>query len=652
MTEFFDRDYSAKEAYGRLYRYAIKYRVRLIIGLLAGSITASAWIPIFQIVGPVIDEMQSAVVEKSADKLGVDLSEKQADAVAAESSGEQSIDPAAVVPSEPDLPSWFYKVEAVGEKFGLKFRDEQGRMTEAMLLIGLIVALVAVFKMVMTYINHYFLRWTGAHVVRDFRVDLFNHLQNQSLGFFGRIDVGQFMSRCTSDPQMVDRVISRTLAEACRAPFEIMISVGFVIVSAVKDGMIETLIIVVVGFPLFIIPMAVIGSLVRKWAKKALQRISYVTSKLHENVTCIRVVKAYNMESFERDKYRKINIFYLKSVMRALRFELLIGPSVECVGLVLAAVFVFYCYMRKYALSDIVPLIVPFVVAYRPMKQLSKVQAQIERGRAALGRIFSLLDVRSNLKEAENPVFKESLDDKVSFKDVCFSYEGASTPTISDVSFDIPRGAVVAVVGGTGSGKTTLANLLARFYDVSSGSVTMDGVDVKDISTEDLRKLIGVVTQETVLFNDTIANNIAYGTPGATQEQIEAAAKMANAHEFITSTDEGYERICGEKGMSLSGGERQRVAIARAILKNPPILILDEATSALDTVTERLVQDAINKLMSNRTTFAIAHRLSTIKNADNILVLENGRIKESGTHDELYEQDGDYRNLCDMQTMD
>jgi subfamily B ATP-binding cassette protein MsbA len=297
-------------------------------------------------------------------------------------------------------------------------------------------------------------------------------------------------------------------------------------------------------------------------------------------------------------------------------------------------------------------MIVPFVVAYKPMKQLSKVQAQIERGRAALVRIFSLLDVDSALPECQNPVEKRSLTDKVSFENVSFSYPGNSTPTIDNVSFDIPRGSVVAVVGGTGSGKTTLANLLARFYDVDSGSVTMDGVNVKDISTENLRRLVGVVTQETVLFNDTIANNIAYGSPDATQEDIESAAKMANAHDFIIGGENGYERVCGEKGFSLSGGERQRVAIARAILKNPPILILDEATSALDTVTERLVQDAINKLMSNRTTFAIAHRLSTIKNADNILVLENGVIKESGTHEELYEHDGDYRKLCDMQMMD
>jgi ABC-type multidrug transport system fused ATPase/permease subunit len=286
------------------------------------------------------------------------------------------------------------------------------------------------------------------------------------------------------------------------------------------------------------------------------------------------------------------------------------------------------------------------------MKQLGKVQAQIERGRAALARIYSLLDTDFSLPLAPHPVRKANFEDRVRFDHICFRYGDGPELTIKDVSFEIPYGSVVAVVGGTGSGKTTLANLLARFYDPVSGTVTMDGTDLRQMDIGGLRNLVGVVTQETVLFNDTVAANIAYGSPEATREQVVAAAKLANAHAFIMSQPDGYDRVVGEKGFALSGGERQRVAIARAILKNPPILVLAEATSALDTVTERLVQDAINKLMANRTTFAIAHRLSTIRNADLILVMEKGAVIERGTHEQLLAAGGIYRSLCDMQMLE
>ncbi len=659
MAEFFDREYGAREAYGRLYRYARKYRARLLVGLVAGSVTAGSWVPIFQLVQPLLKQFQTTseqFYEESQhdqQKPGAEHPHSVLDEGLKELA--QRTADGKPLPKDDHLPEWFEKVEAAAAKLGIKFRDAQGNMTaQLLLLLIIVVPVILLVKILTMYLNNYFLRWTGAKVVQDLRIDLFRHLQKQSLHFFGRTDVGQIMSRCTSDPQQIDHVIAHTLADLCRAPFEILVSFGFVIYFAIQNDMIETLVLVLFGFPLFIVPMAVIGSMVRKWSRKALHRIAFISSKMHENLTCIRVVKAYHTEAFEIEKYRQVNQTYIKSVLRAIRLELLITPAVEGTGILLIFIFVAYCFMRKVAVHEIAPLLVPFLVAYRPVKQLGKVQAQIERGRAALARIYSLLDLDLSLPEAEAPVRKEAFADRVRFDDVCFSYQGqgAGELTIRNVTFDIPRGSLVAVVGGTGSGKTTLANLLARFYDPLSGAVTMDGVDLRQLEVADLRKLIGVVTQETVLFNDTITSNIAYGSPEATHEEVVAAAKLANAHEFIIAQPEGYERVVGEKGFALSGGERQRVAIARAILKNPPILILDEATSALDTVTERLVQDAINKLMANRTTFAIAHRLSTIRKADLILVLDKGAIIERGTHGELFAAGGCYRKLCDMQMMD
>ena len=658
--EFFDKEYTAKQAYGRLYQYARKYRFRLLAGLLAGSVTAGSWVPVFQIVEPVLKQFQTVGVQPSvaavAPTAGAEALETARRSGGLDDSLKGLIKQAErgkPVAANDELPSWFQKVEKFGNRCGVKFRDAEGRMTGQLLLIGLFVLpLVMAVKVVAMYLNNYFLRWTGAKVVQDFRVDLFSHLQKQSLCFFGRTDVGQLMSRCTNDPQQIDQVIAHTLADLCRAPFEIAVAFGFVIYFAIKNNMLETLALVFIGFPLFLVPMAVLGNLVRKWARMAMHRISFISSKLHENLTCIRVVKAYHTEDYEIERYLQSNQFYVKSVLRAVRMELLITPSVECMGILLIGLFVVYCYFKHLAIHEIAPLLVPFLVAYRPLKQLSKVQAQVERGRAALTRIYSLLDTDMSLPLAADPVRKAGFEDRVRFDHVCFKYDGGSGLTIKDASFDIPRGEIVAIVGGTGSGKTTLANLLARFYDATSGTVTMDGVDLKQMDMGDLRRLIGVVTQETVLFNDTVASNIAYGSPAATREQVVAAAKLANAHDFISAQPEGYERVVGEKGFALSGGERQRIAIARAILKNPQILILDEATNALDTVTERLVQDAINKLMANRTTFAIAHRLSTIRNANLILVMDKGVIVERGSHEQLYASGGVYRKLCDMQMME
>ena len=642
--EFFDREYTAKEAYSRLWQYARRYRFRIWVGIICGMLTAGTLIPFFQVIKPALSS-----VEAPAAKTIREESPKPAAEVVDEVAGASKDD--AVAKRAKSTAKEYNKIRDFMAKFGIKLQSEDEELGLPLLFLAIVVVpLVALIRCGLVFLNHYCLAWAGMNTVRDIRNDIFRHVQAQSMQFHGRIDVGQLMSRCTSDPQQVRMIIQTVLQELAQAPFEIAVSVGFIIYSAISNRMLPTLGIIVFGFPLFMLPVLFLSKRIRKWSKKALERLSVVGSRIHEILTCIKVVKAYNTEEHECRKYNEAVSQTLKATMRSLRWGLLVGPAVETVGILLICAFLVWCYFAGVKLSTIIPMLAPLLIIYRPLKQLSKLQVQIEQGRAALARIWSAMDVEMELPENPAAQDKSSFEDKVVFKDVFFRYDTAERNAVDGVNFEILRGKVVAVVGGTGSGKSTMSSLLARFFDPQSGCITMDGTDLRDIKVADLRRLIGSVQQETLLFNDTIENNIKYGSPEATHEQVVAAAKMANAHDFIMSQPEGYERLAGEKGFALSGGERQRIAIARAILKNPPILILDEATSALDTVTERLVQDAINNLMKDRTTFAIAHRLSTIRNADLILVMQEGKIVERGTHDELYAVNGVYRKLCDMQS--
>ncbi len=652
--EFFDREYSAREVYGRLWKYARKYRLRIIVGIICGMLTAGTLIPLFQVIGPALDQVGANEARQEA---RTDVPETAA--VTSGTLGSASLPASASKPKKPVTASdkkakgmmkHFEKIRKFAAKHGVELQDDDDALGLPLLFaILVIVPLAALSRCALTFLNHYCLTWAGMHTVKDIRCDILSHLQRQSMQFFGRIDVGQLMSRSTTDPQQVQLIIRNVLQELAQAPFEIIVSVGFIVWTAIQNDMLATLSLIVIGFPLFMAPVVFISKRVRKWSKQALQRFARLGSRIHEILTCVRVVKAYDTEKYENDRYRRVNQDVLKATLRSVRWGLFVGPAVETVGILLLCAFVIWCFAAHVKLSAIVPMLAPLLIIYKPLKQLSKLQVQVEQGRAALARIFSILDVQMELPEKADAVAKKSFDDKMVFEDVCFRYDTAERDAVSHASFEIPRGKVVAVVGGTGSGKSTMSGLLARFYDPREGRVTMDGVDLRDMKVADLRQLVGSVMQETLLFNDTIEANIKYGSEGATHEEVEAAAKMANAHDFIMSQPGGYERNVGEKGFALSGGERQRIAIARAILRNPPILILDEATSALDTVTEKLVQDAINKLMANRTTFAIAHRLSTIRDADLILVMQEGVIVERGTHDELYAANGVYRRLCDMQ---
>ena len=659
--EFFDRDYTVREAYARVWKYARKYKLRLAIGVVCGMATAGTLVPFFQIVQPALQHVEShdaeveavSRVETPGTAAPVSV-EKVADAAAQDAQAGQKPKNAfeKEIAKNSKLPGWYPKVEKWAKKLGIKLQDEKGGMGGALVLIVcIIVPVVAFMRLGLMYLNHYCLSWSGAHAVTDLRQEMLEHVQKQNMQFFGRVDMGQVLARIYGDPHQIQTILSTILSEVALAPFEIFVAIGFIVWFAVTNHMLPTLCLIFIGFPLFVLPVQMLGRKIKKWARKTLERASMIGAKIHEILTCIRVVKSYHTEEHENVQFAKTNRYMLKSTMRALRLGLMVGPTVETIGILLICAFVVWCFMKGVKLSDVVPMLAPILIIYKPVKQLSKLQVQIENSLAALSRIYSLLDLHMELPEAQNPVRKSSFDDKIVFDDVSFRYDTADRDAVSHASFEVPRGKMVAVVGGTGSGKSTMSGLLARFYDPQTGRVSIDGTDLREVDIGDLRHLVGAVMQETLLFNDTIENNIRYGSFDATHEQVVAAAKLANAHDFIVSQPDGYDRIVGEKGFSLSGGERQRIAIARAILKNPPILILDEATSALDTVTERLVQDALDKLMANRTTFAIAHRLSTIRHADLILVMDGGKIVERGTHDELIAKNGVYSKLCEMQQM-
>lgn len=684
--EWFDQEYSAREVYGRLWGFARRYRRIIFLGAFLGMVTGGAWVPIFSAIQPMLQQLQP---EAPAEGVYADLQHSLGDLSSVteklETAGKTMVaNPDAVREEAPkvvkqtaELGAVHQELAEIAEGFAPKAQKSKLERQSAaesakyqkylalaeqwlakigihglaatMALFGLLLVAAILLKMITQFLNQYYLTKAGMKVVMDVRNAMFAHLQAQSLAFHGRSDVGKLMSRASNDPETLRTLISQTMSDICRAPFEILGAIGFVCWFAVHNNMVSLLLIAVIGYPMCIIPVVWLGRMIRKWSKRLLEQTAGIGSNFHENLTCIRVVKAYHTEQAEIEKYEMANLRALKMSLRAVRWGISVGPTTEAVAFLLAAIFVIYCFGTGHGIDEIFPLVPPFLILYKPMKQLGRLQTALENGRAALQRIFSLLDVHEELVEKPDAQPLAQFNDQIEFDHVDFRYTSDGVAIIKDASFTIRRGQMYAVVGSTGSGKSTLANILARFYDVSAGQVRIDGRDIRDYRIADVRNIIGAVTQESLLFNTTIAANIAYGSPHATQEEIEAAAKLANAHDFISAHPEGYNRIVGEKGFVLSGGERQRVAIARAILRNPPILILDEATSALDTITEQQVQHAINNLMQNRTIFAIAHRLSTIRKADCILVLDHGVIVERGTHDELYAKGGVYRRLCDIQ---
>ena len=633
--------------------YVGPYRVRLAVGILAGALVGGSVFGVLQSSTGFFRPFDTSSAPSGTVRTGVD---SPSGAVPVLEAADSSADSGSAVqsPDAEEIPPWkrdrLDRILGILDRLGVEHVSRDQAMSRGLMLLAAATVLAFVLlRMVAIVLNRYFLRWVGSRVVVDIRNDLFGTLQRQSLAFFAKCDVGQLISRCTYDTARIEGAIASTIADMARAPFEIVAALAFVAHYAGQCNLGSTVLLFAVVLPVSIGPIIILGRFVKRYAKRSFRRISVLVSRMQENFTCVRVVKAYNMEERETERFRELSENYFRAVIRAVGAEVLMTPVMECVAAVCLCLFFVICYFRQIPISQMFPMAIAGFLAYKPFKQLAKINAALQRSAAAAERIFSLLDTDTSLPMAPNPVTVKSFEDRIVFHNVDFSYGEEQSPVLRGVSFEMPKGSVVAFVGETGSGKTTVANLLARFYDPTGGSVLMDGVDLRDMDLGALRRIIGVVTQETILFNDSIANNISYGSPEADMADIIDAAKKANAHDFIIAEPGGYERTVGDKGAQLSGGQRQRIAIARAILKNPPILILDEATSALDTATEQLVQDAINRVMEDRTVFAIAHRLSTIKHADMICLLDNGCILERGTHEQLYGANGRYRELCDMQ---
>ena len=519
-----------------------------------------------------------------------------------------------------------------------------------------VLIFLSVFIILMSFLSNLF-RYLGQRVMETMRVRSLQRLRNRvydnvmglHVGYFNNERKGDIISKISSDVQVVQFCITNTLLVAFRDPFMI---VGFLIALVMISWKLTI-------FSVIFLPVValVIGSIVkrlRKSATAAQERFADMVSLMDESLTGIKILKGYNATDYIRNKFHDINGLFSRISLSMARRQQLASPTSEFLGISAAAVLMVYggslVLSGDLEASAFVAYLSIFTQITRPLRSFTDSFANINQGIAAGERVLALLDEKSKITNAPDAVRMTGLHDEIEFRDVRFSYENKEV--ICGVNFKIRKGETVALVGPSGGGKSTLSDLIPRFYDIQGGAILIDGVDIRQYDIESLREYMGVVSQETILFNDTIANNLRLGKQDATDEEIRQAAVVANAHNFIMETEHGYQTNIGDRGMKLSGGQRQRLSIARAVLKNPEILILDEATSALDTESEKLVQEALNALLKGRTSLVIAHRLSTIHNADRIIVIEKGRIAEQGTHQQLMERHGIYARLIEMQQVE
>lgn len=513
----------------------------------------------------------------------------------------------------------------------------------------ILVFLIFLLKNTFWYGQSFLIVRVEQGVIMDIRNKLYSHFHVLPLEYFHGQRTGVLISRITNDITLVKGAVANGFAEALRQGFLLLVYLFLVFWASWKLAFITLAL-----FPFALLIIGKFGQKVKKSSAVTQEKMGAMTSVLQETFSGIRVVKAFVMEKFEIKKFRDTTWDYFKTMVRLTRIGSLSPPLTEILG-VSAAVLLLWFGGKEILSGTLDPgrfflFLFAMLSLMQPLRNISHLNIDIQQGMAAAKRIYEVLNTQPKIKNAPNAVVKDNLDKNVAFEKIHFSYEG-DKEVLSDISFTVNVGEAVALVGPSGAGKSTLMDLLIRFYDPTSGVVKVDGINLRKVELDSLRNLMGIVTQETILFNDTVWNNIAYGYEHATEERVHDAARAANAHAFITAMPQGYQTVIGDRGVKLSGGEKQRLAIARALFKNPPILIFDEATSSLDSESEALVQEAIDRLMEGRTVFVIAHRLSTIKNVDKIIVLEHGKIVQAGDHETLMKEGGLYKRLYQMQFM-
>ena len=625
------------KCYKRILKYVFRYKAHL-----AGSITCMLLFVIFStfslgLIMPFINVLfsfeKTEIVETTKPAITTD------DAVSHNNVKEKNVE---------ELMSTVPDIRAQLEIKMNEWINRYPRQTALRILC--IVILIGFFlKNLASVMQTFFISVVEQGVMRDLREEIYTHFHRLSLRFFHGERAGQLISRITNDVTVINASITAASNSLFRDPPMILIYMTILLILSWKLTLVILFLIPVIGFII-----SQMGNKLKHDSLIGQQRMADLTTIIQETLYGMRVIKAFTMNNKEIENFKRENDSYCRTIIRMTRIRKLSPALNEYVGVIAGSIVLFIGgsevidHTTSLSPGGFILYLGALFSMFQPLKLIGQVYNHLKEGMVAADRVFQIIDTTPEIVDIPDPIRMEKFQNTVEYKNVWFSYDG-KTDVLKEINFKVNSGQIIAIVGPSGGGKSTLVDLLARFYDPTRGQIEIDGVDLKKLSIDSFRKKLGIVTQETILFHDTIKNNIAYGSEGATEEQIIQAANAANAHQFISEMPDSYATVIGDRGFKLSGGQRQRLAIARAILRNPPILIFDEATSALDTESEMLVQEAIDRLFMGRTSFVIAHRLSTIINADRILVIKNGEIVQSGSHEELKDKKGVYKMLYDMQ---